>query len=240
MAPVRLISDYFDSRRDTSLFNFQEMEELYKYSAWLDLFPVQNIAVHHDLNSKNAQNIEQFLNDWPHLQSLQLVIGPERVIDWNFAFKETHHLIEIQEDMDDDLIFTKSHKEEYHKTAFNQVQSYSLLQQAKSGSSILRGHLADLDLEIPYRSVNFKVCMLGMIHVDDYTTPEAQWIYLLPTNPKYTYVEFQTIIPPKEVPAKERVNYMRVEELACDVACRHDGTLLALHDGEVMKKLFED
>jgi hypothetical protein len=73
---------------------------------------------------------------------------------------------------------------------------------------------------------------LGMIHGNDYTTPESQYIFPLPTDPKYAYVEFCTMLPRKEVPAKEREDYMRIEELACGVARRHNGMLLTLHDGK--------
>jgi hypothetical protein len=100
--------------------------------------------------------------------------------------------------------------------------------------------LRKLDLGPTQPVVDSKICLLGMINGDGYTTHDAGIIYLLPTNPKHSNVLFYPFTPPRDALPSEGVDQMRIEELECDVAWLYDGTLLSRYDGDAMRLLFDE
>ncbi|KAE9376557.1 hypothetical protein N431DRAFT_330660 [Stipitochalara longipes BDJ] len=238
-AKVSYYSEYFDSKKDTLLFELQDLHELYQWSAWLDLSMIQNIAIYYDPNTTaTLQNVEEFLNDWPRLRRLYFVLGTKSVYSKHTALTEVLRLVEIQDQDDLDLTFTASFEGEHSSFRFSHQRSVLQLHTLKTQSDALKAQFGNMSFALSHRKIDLRICLMGMIHGDGFTAPIRQPIYLLPTNPEFWGVCFYTFLPVPEILPPHRVCHMRIEELKCDVACLEDGTLLPLHDGDAMKSLF--
>jgi hypothetical protein len=80
------------------------MNKLNEHSAWLDLSHFRNVAIDYDHNNETLEIIEKLLNDWPHRQTLKVVIGCDIVIDHHHPSVDTLHIVDIKGDINPILI----------------------------------------------------------------------------------------------------------------------------------------
>ncbi|KAN0117085.1 hypothetical protein V8E51_003062 [Hyaloscypha variabilis] len=223
---VKYKSPYFDRNRDTLVLPYEDLEQLNACNAWLDLSALKYVAVSCFCNgSIFRQGTKALLDQWPHLRRLDIILG--HMVDSPDQCNsptDTCRLIEIHDHKSLDLM---------------QDSSYSCnlryLKQRKAEVIAQWNWLKNTGF------VDFRIHLLGTIRGDGYTFRDPEPIYLVSTKPSLFGVSHYTIPPPEQYDKfmyHNRRNRMMIFGLQFQAACLHDGTLLHVLDGDVMRILF--
>ncbi|PMD48918.1 hypothetical protein L207DRAFT_575563 [Hyaloscypha variabilis F] len=230
---VKYKSLYFDRNRDTLALRYPDLEQLNTCNAWLDLAALKNVAISHLDNKSTVRGTKAILNEWPHIRRLDIIFGDLTTPDRGHCPTDICRLIEIQDHDSLDFISDSCYSSSCRHVG---QRKRKLIDQRNEIMSKLRS----IDLDLVDRDVDFEFCLVGTIQGDGYTVrdPTPTPIYLVPRQPRVFGVSYYTVPLPEYYDTHERRNRMMIFELGCQAACLHDGTMLQVLGGDVMRTLF--
>jgi len=97
---VNFFTEYFDFKRDLLLLDIQNIQQLSWENVWLDLSKVENIALNCNPVSTTLRSIAEFVDEWPHLGSLQIMLGNRHPYSYHDSLTEVARLIDVRDLMD--------------------------------------------------------------------------------------------------------------------------------------------